>query len=369
MKNYDILILATFPAPYRVEIFNLLAKKFNIIVFWENKLDGTRDANYYSNNFLFDSYNLLDADGKLKFKEVNRNLKKFKLYLAYDYYLKNSIITQLKCKRKNIPYVINSDGAFIKKRSYKDILKKYLIKNARFCFASGDNAKKYFLYYGAKKENIAIHNFSSLFKNEILLEPVSIVEKEKYKKSLNLPSKTTFISIGQFIERKGFNYLIDAWSNINDNNVQLLIIGGGPLKKDYLECIKQRNIKNIYILDYLDHSKILEYYKASDYFILPTLEDIWGLVINEAMAYGLPVITTDKCIAGLELLKKSNGGIIVKSASSLELQNGIKEILKKNYNEMSLSNLNCIRDYTYESVAQSHIQVINEIIGEENDDK
>ena len=44
---------------------------------------------------------------------------------------------------------------------------------------------------------------------------------------------------------------------------------------------------------------------------MPTREDIWGLVINEAMAYGLPIITTDNCLAGLELIKNEENGYII----------------------------------------------------------
>ena len=50
---------------------------------------------------------------------------------------------------------------------------------------------------------------------------------------------------------------------------------------------------------------------AADVFVMPTREDIWGLVINEAMAYGLPVVSTDKCIAALELVKNGRNGYII----------------------------------------------------------
>lgn len=362
MKSYDILILASFPAPYRVEVFNLLAKNFKILVFWENGADQSRNPKYYSQNFLFDCFFLSDSYGKRQFKEVKKKIKDFKLFLAYDWYLKNSICVQFKCLSKDVPYIVNCDGAFIKHISIKDILKRFLISHAKYCFASGYNAKKYFLYYGAKNNNIVLHNFTSLYKKEILLEQISSVKKNDIKNKLKLPLKTTFISIGQFIERKGFIFLIEAWSKINNDEKQLLIIGGGPLKDEYLEYIKINNIQNIFILDYMDHDKIVEYYKAADYFVFPTLEDIWGLVINEAMAYGLPIITTDKCIAGIELLNKSNGGLIVKSASSLELEDALNKILTMDYNKMSLSNLKCIYEYTYENVAFSHTKIIKKII-------
>ena len=52
---------------------------------------------------------------------------------------------------------------------------------------------------------------------------------------------------------------------------------------------------------------------ASDLFVLPTREDIWGLVINEAMSFGLPIITTRKCIAGTELITDGENGYLLEA--------------------------------------------------------
>ena len=50
---------------------------------------------------------------------------------------------------------------------------------------------------------------------------------------------------------------------------------------------------------------------CADIFVHPTETDVWGLVINEAMAHGLPIITTDGCVAGLELVKNNDNGFII----------------------------------------------------------
>lgn len=80
-----------------------------------------------------------------------------------------------------------------------------------------------------------------------------------------------------------------------------------------------------------------KYYKAADLFVLPTREDIWGLVINEAMAYGLPIITTDKCVAGVQLLNNQELTIIPTNDIS-SLATAINYLLKDDQKEWKLQN-------------------------------
>ena len=74
-------------------------------------------------------------------------------------------------------------------------------------------------------------------------------------------------------------------------------------------------------MPFMRKDQLKEYFLISDLFILPTKEDIWGLVMNEAMGYGLPVITTDKCIAGVELITDEINGYIVPINYVEELSN------------------------------------------------
>lgn len=60
---------------------------------------------------------------------------------------------------------------------------------------------------------------------------------------------------------------------------------------------------NIVFVEFKTKEDLIDYYRAADLFVLPTREDIWGLVVNEAMAAGTPVITTTNCGAGMEILK------------------------------------------------------------------
>ena len=117
-------------------------------------------------------------------------------------------------------------------------------------------------------------------------------------------------------------------------------------------------LKNINFLEFEKKEVLYKYYKAADLFILPTREDIWGLVINEAMAHGLPVITTKKCVAGMELVIKGVNGEIVEVEDFTEMRLAIENILySKEIKELQKSSLSIIKKYTIEEMAKAHLKI------------
>lgn len=91
--------------------------------------------------------------------------------------------------------------------------------------------------------------------------------------------------------------------------------------------------------------------------------DVWGLVINEAMACGLPVITADRCVAGMELIEDYKNGFIIEVDNKEMLSDKINQILnnKELINTMSRNNLMKIRKYTLENMAAETLRGINSI--------
>lgn len=119
-------------------------------------------------------------------------------------------------------------------------------------------------------------------------------------------------------------------------------------------------LNNIHYMGFKSKEELKEYYQASDIFVLPTRKDIWGLVVNEAMANGLPVITTNKCIAGLELINNGKNGFIVEADNIIQLSNCINEIIDSNerLQSMCVNSINTISNYTIEKMVKCHLQVL-----------
>lgn len=363
-----ILIFSNIPSPYFVEYLNELGKYADVIAVFERKKASDRDKSWETVNAInFKCYYLsginIGTESSLSFgikKYIKEN--KDRIIIFGNPTTLTGIIGIKYCKRHNIQYCLQSEGGFANVgNNFKTKLKRYLFKDASLCLTGMEPSTDYFSYYGVPVERIKQYPFSSLYKKDLLKEPVSKNEKDLLKKELNISYSKMVLYVGRMIDRKGVDVLLKAFKNINDD-VCLYCVGGEPTK-EYLEIIEECKIKNIVFLKHFSDIEVLKkYYKAADLFVLPTRGDTWGLVINEAMSFGLPVITTKSCIAGLQLVKNDENGYLVDADSIDQLRDTIKMALEKSEAlNMSTNNLEKIKNYTYENMAVTIFKHLTEL--------
>ena len=266
-------------------------------------------------------------------------------------------------KKKKIDYIVESDGAFpSKKKGLRLLLKKYVMKSAVKCFSTAKLHDEYYMQCGVKQENIVRYPFTSLYKKDI--NPViNSSEKKTIREKLGIAEEKVLLAVGRFIHGKGFDILIKALAKSSSQNVGCYIVGGEPTP-EYIELLEKSGVKNVYFVGFKKPEELQEYYQASDIFVLPTRGDVWGLVINEAMAYGLPVISTDRCIAALELVKEGENGCIVHVDDIEGLSKSINELLSLNEDiltQMGDCSLGVISNYTFENMVAVHMNIFNDV--------
>lgn len=358
-----ILFLTNIPSPYRVAFFNELGKKVDLTVLFERKAASDRDKkfqDYGFNNFkgIFINGIKFGADGTIAFrKKWKKEVRKDYDYIICGcYHTITSVLQMNYMIKRNIPYFMSIDGLFIRQDSkFKYKMKKKIFSNAKGFFTTGSYSQRTIEYYGGK--NINIYPFSSI--SEKNLYKFDIENQNNLKKEFGLERRKVFLSVGQFIHRKGYDLLLKAFKVI-DTNSSLIIIGGEETD-EYRNIIDEQKIKNVHFIKFVPFSEIMKYYQLADVFVLPTREDTWGLVINEALANSLPVITTNTCLAGVEMIDESIGSLY--DAENIEK---LQELLKYYENITEEENLNYRKNaynkakkYTIESMAKAHIDILS----------
>lgn len=363
-----ILIITELLSPYRVDWFNKLGEKSEVSVLYTKDKEKSRNnvwLNSRTPNFKCIKLNSAFGEKLDLCFEVFKYLKGNYDVIVVDGYgpLTSALsILYLKISKKN--FFMNIDGGFVKEdeRFFNRILKQILISSPTYYLCSSQNTANYLNYYGAKKDNMFYHPFTSLWKEDILSEPLKISDKKQLRDKYDLRGEKIVIAVGRFIPSKGFELLINVWKDINPN-FDLIIIGGGEEEEMYKELIKKLNLENVEILGFMEKEKLFDYYKASDLFVLPTKEDVWGLVINEALANGLPVVTTNRCVAGLELIENFENGFIVPVDDHKEITKKINYILNDEdlRYKMSVKSLINVKEYYIENMASIHLSYFKKI--------
>ena len=163
-------------------------------------------------------------------------------------------------------------------------------------FAGGNNShKELFRHYG-------------MLEDRIFLMPMMVDNKKFYCDKKVFPKPFTFLYVGRIIKHKNVEVLIQQFNaKFNDKDAVLRIVGLGA-ESDYLKTKYESNKVN-FAGKLFDKNLINEFHNASC-FVLPSLFEPWGLVVNEALSSGLPVIATKNVGAIFDLIENKDTGFI-----------------------------------------------------------
>ena len=359
-----VLIVFNHPAPYKVKLFNEVCKFVDLDVIFERKSASDRPKEFYSENEYKFNVTFLKKGAFGKENSNTSELVKFiKLnHRNYDLIIMNgySTITELRAisymNKHNIPFTLYINGGVVKKENcLKKAFKTHIISSATTYLSPAEAANNYLTYYGAKKENIYVYPYSNFFQKEVLSKPLTIEEKQLIREKYNLPKGKIIVSAAQFIERKNNLQLLKTFKGLKET---LLLIGSGPQKEIYESYIKENNMNNVIIFDFLDRKHLFEVLKSCDAFITLSKQDIYGHTTAEAMANGLPVISSNQVVSSLNLIKNDINGYIVNLDNEQEILDAIDCV----NNTMSQAAIDTANENTIEKMAEAHKEIFSRII-------
>ncbi len=142
--------------------------------------------------------------------------------------------------------------------------------------------------------------------------PLMVDVKYFYKPIQTKEQIHRFISVGRFIHSKRFDLVVQAFAKLQHfyPNIKLVMVGNGPTQKDVQELVNQRRLqKNIYFTGYLDKINLRQQYHNADVFIFASEHEGWGSVFVEAMASGLPIVTTNVGAVGSLVISDKNAKV------------------------------------------------------------
>ncbi len=231
--------------------------------------------------------------------------------------------------RHRVPVFVESDTPL---RSdlpcWKEIIKRaiypWLFRIPRKVFPGGSRQAEYFKHYGVAPDKIVVAQMtvdvSSIMKWS--LSPAAGEARNSVRAQWGIaPDETVFIFVGRLEPQKGLKMLIQAFDDIRASctGARLIIAGDGSLRS-FVE-LQAAAIPQLRYLGRLKSDRVMLAYNAADVAVLPSLFEPWGLVVNEAMATGLPVIASSAVGCADDLVRDGETGSIFPTHSAEALCN------------------------------------------------
>ena len=143
------------------------------------------------------------------------------------------------------------------------------------------------------------------------------------------PSKTIrFLYCGQLIHRKGVDLLCDAFAQLvhDGASVHLTVAGEGPLRESLLASFSEQVVKCVTLQGFVEVEDLPVVFGQNDVFVLPSRHDGWGVVVNQAIAAGMPVIVSTAVGAGNDLVVDRENGLIIEANSVSAIYRAMKTL-------------------------------------------
>lgn len=387
MKKFKLAVLTPHPIQYQAPFFKKLAEhsEIDLMVYfcWDFGVKGpTFDIGFnkkikwdiplldgYRYKFL-KNFSLDPGSGKWS-REINPGIIKeihkgrYDAILIYGWNSLTSWLAFLAAFLTKTPVFIHGENP-LNQESFKSGLKikiKHfvlgtLFKKIRFFLYIGEENKNFFKYYGVPEEKLIFCPYA--VENERFMSQAKKLKnsKSKFKKELGLNDEcVTVLFMGKLIEKKRPLDLLKAYElltksfKLKAKNLALLFVGDGILRFQLEGFTKERNLSNVYFIGFKNQTELPKYYTLADVLVLPSgAGETWGLAVNEAMCFSLPIIISNIVGCGPDLVKNDENGFIFSLGDAKQLSGCLEKIIQNSQKRklFGKKSFEIIKNYTFE---------------------
>ncbi len=270
------------------------------------------------------------------------------------------------CKLKGIKVIlaIDSTEGDNPNVGWREKIKSFIIKSADGFFCYGSKAAEYMLKLGAEPSEILLENNSVDNQKVAEIHQIALSTRNDEKQKLQL-KPLNFIYVGRMIPFKNLPKLVKAYHQIKAENWGLIIVGDGEeehILKQYVADNQLDGVKFVPSKPWYDIPKLMA---LADVFILPSYSEPWGLVVNEAMACGMPVIVSKTCGSAFDLVKENENGYTFDPFQIEELSFYMQKMTQKSnveLVEMGGRSKEIIKRFSPEIVAEEMFQGFRKVL-------
>ena len=335
--NLKIAFITNLPSHFHTRTFETIAEHYDTDFFFfsqgnENWIEKQNEQKF--GNYRGTVVHGIQITSRLR---INTDLVKRLLQGQYDVFIQSItgrfelLATFLISRIMRKPFILWTNLWFHPQTMFHTLtfpLTRFIYRHADALVVYGYHVKDYLVKLGV--DEMKISYCWNVTDNSLYNRRVSENELAVLKKYYHLQDRYVLLFVGRLSEEKGLEYLLEAIRIIKkDLNVSLLIVGTGEREQHLKQLVREYGLEGVSFIGYIPNKELIQYYALADVFVLPsittkTLKEVWGIVLNEAMNQGCPVIATNAVGAAVGgLVQHGKNGLIVPERDSQSLANAI----------------------------------------------
>jgi glycosyltransferase involved in cell wall biosynthesis len=364
-----VTILTEIISPYRIPVFNALAKREGIdlkVIFLSETDPALRQWRVYKNEIQF-SYEVLPAwrfraggSHILLNARLSSVLRKFspETIICGGYNYIASWQALLWARGRGVRFVLwsesNAQDARGQRKAVEFLKARFRMRCDGFV-VPGKSAFEYLRSLGAAADSI--HTAPNAVDNDFFARQADAVKRQPsvFRDKLGLPVRFVLF-VGRLVPEKGVFELLEAYARLESgvrSDVGLVLAGDGVSRRELAQHAKEIKPGMVCFPGFAQREDLAGLYALAEALVLPTHSDTWGLVVNEAMACGLPIIVSNVAGCSADLVEDGWNGYVVPPRDSDKLSVAIGTLARQPElkERMSVRSLERIRNYSPEACA------------------
>ena len=348
MKN--VLYITNIAAPYREHFFAEFSKGCELTVLYERQKSTNRDESWtvggesaykkeYLNGFVIGNEN------SFSLKILKYVLDKYDSIIlgCYNSPVQMFVILLMRLLRR--PYILNIDGELFIGQGIKAKIKKFFLRGATRYLVAGKEAAKS-LGNIVPQERIETYYFSSLDAEEVA----------ENGQAENLKRSKTVLVIGQYFDYKGMD--IAARVAKLNADIQYKFVGTGKRTNLFVQEQQLDCLLNVEVIPFMDKETLAKEYRECAMLVLPSRQECWGLVINEAASYGMPIVATWGSGAAVEFMANKYPHYLAEPGNTEVLYEKIVALMHDSQKDEYAQYLKAVsRNYSIERCVEAHRRI------------
>lgn len=254
------------------------------------------------------------------------------------------------------------------KTALKDTGLRWLFRGSYGLFVGSQNLR-WFLRWGMPEHRLFYVPYA--VDNETLRRKAS--ELAPHRSALRAefglrPGDPVILSVGRLVEKKQPLSLLNAFQTVRSSKqCSLLVVGSGPLEHEMQRVAAAEQMRDVVFAGFLDQTDVWRAYACSDVFALMSSHDeTWGMVVNEAMNFGLPIVASDRVGAAFDLVRSGDNGFVVPWDDVNELASALGHLVESEDLRIAFGKASRARvaPLSYEAAAAGLIDAVRASVGE-----